>query len=188
MHHVQLPPIDRRSVWYWIDGGGAWLPRGHCTSDDLWLQVFSTVACTWMVIEYLVYTVNTIRDVRHASDSYDRRHRIRLAWVFGICGPLHFVTGVLSWYCTLYWLVAFGWLGNAVMCRLLNRSKLAQMALREREANAAKLAEAQAFRAQVESILPPDPSDYLLSNSEQMIRYGNRLRELARCGLPGGAV
>lgn len=98
--HVE---INRQSVWYWITGDGAHLTRWHCTSGDTLLMWGTIVASTGLFILYLLYAYKSNLALEYVRESHFRAHLSDLRNVFVICGFIHVLNSVVSWFVPLYW-------------------------------------------------------------------------------------
>ncbi len=121
MHHIH--GLDRLSLSYWLNGNGQWGTRWHCTSGDALLCVATIVSTAFMFLMYLLYAFRNQQALGIVKESHFREHAVRLRNVFVVCGFIHVLNSIGSWFYPVYWVIVALTCVNCWQCIWLLVSK-----------------------------------------------------------------
>mgnify|MGYP001608496573 CR=1 FL=1 len=116
-----MTPYD--SLKYLIDGDGHWMNRWCCTNHDIYLLGFTILACLWMNYEYIRYGINTNKYIKFVEDPILKSHLETLKSILIQCSIIHFVSFIVCWFWTPYYLICVLLLCNSYTTRKLNSQR-----------------------------------------------------------------
>lgn len=123
--------LDRSTFRYWIDGDGAWMARWGCSGHDIVAAAFCIVSTVILFATYVLYARQNHQAVKLLQNSLFRSHVIELRNVFLLCGAIHVISSVLSWWKPLYYVTSISMLFNSWQCWTLTRSKKQILAIQQ---------------------------------------------------------
>jgi len=111
------------SVFYWFYGDGAWMNQWDCTNHDTPLFITSCVVALVSFALHLVYAKQLSESLRQVREVHYRKHYQQLRNVFILCGSIHVLTLVASWFVSIHWIIVIAMLVNTIQCATLVISK-----------------------------------------------------------------
>lgn len=107
---------SKSSLRYWFDGDGQWMNRWCCTGHDsllFWVMSSLTIAMFGL---YVYYAMQSHFATRSVKECHFVSHLKSLRNVFLLCGLIHVINSVLSWWIPIYYSICVLMVVNIWQC------------------------------------------------------------------------
>lgn len=110
------------------------MSRWHCTGFDFLACTVCIAATLLMLGLYWVYARQSHVGLRYVKASAFRDHLVESRNVFLVCGMIHALTSIVSWFMPIYYLAAAAMVFNSWQTWSLIRTKKATLAIQQQTA------------------------------------------------------